>query len=179
LAAERPEELVARQLRERLGTAALAERLVALLSDRGLTVAVAEGDTGGLIGHLLTEVPGSSRCFLGGVVAYANAAKTSLLEVSDATLRDFGAVSVEAASAMALGVRRLFDSDIGLGVTGIAGPGGATAAKPAGLACIVVAGRSGRVLGCEERWQGNRGENKRRSAARALALVAEFLAADT
>src|SRR3972149_5752633 len=96
-----------------------SERVIRLLTQRRLTLAVAESCTGGLIGHLLTEVPGSSQAFLGGVVAYHNQAKTAILGVGEALLEREGAVSEAVARAMAEGVRRLFGADIGLAVTGI------------------------------------------------------------
>src|ERR1044071_471640 len=92
-----------------------------LLLQRHLTLAVAESCTGGLIGHRITNVPGSSDYFLGGVISYAYDAKERLLGVSHATLYDFGAVSEQTAREMARGARRALGADIGIAVTGIAG----------------------------------------------------------
>ena len=154
-----------------------AERVVRTLNARGGTLAVAESCTGGLIGHLLTGVPGSSRCFRGGVIAYANAAKVALLGVPEALLRQHGGVSSAVAMAMAAGVRERLDADIGLAVTGIAGPSGGTPAKPVGLVYLALAGRDGRAVSSERIWTGDREANKAESAQAALRLIEEFLQA--
>jgi len=114
-----------------------------LLAGRGLTVSVAESCTGGLIGERFTNVPGSSSYFLGGVVAYSDALKIDLLSVSPDTIAEFGAVSAQTAGAMAAGIRRRTGSTLGLAVTGIAGPGGATADKPVGLVFLGLADAGG------------------------------------
>src|SRR5574341_1389576 len=101
-----------------------------ILTQRGLTLAAAESCTGGLVSHRLTDVPGSSVYFLGGIVAYANQAKIELLGVKESTLASHGAVSQEAVLEMALGVRQALHADIGVATSGIAGPGGATPSKP-------------------------------------------------
>lgn len=116
----------------------LEEVVGRLLVRAGRTVAVAESCTGGLLGHRLTNVPGSSAYFRGGVVAYANDAKIALLGVEEAVLKAHGAVSEQAAESMARGVLRVLGADIGLAVTGIAGPSGGSPEKPVGrvyLAC--------------------------------------------
>lgn len=137
-------------LRERLGDAVYAtgdtgmEEVVGeLLRRADLTLAVAESCTGGLIGHRITDVPGSSAYFLLGIVAYSNDAKRQLLSVSADTLEEFGAVSTQAAEAMAEGVRRRAGADLGLATTGIAGPGGGTPEKPVGTVCIALAWEGG------------------------------------
>lgn len=150
-------------------------RVVRLLAERGLTLAVAESCTGGLIGHLLTNVPGSSRCFIGGVAAYHGRAKTVLLGVPEETLRTYGGVSEEAALAMAAGVRERLNADIGIGVTGIAGPAGGTEAKPVGLVYLALVARDGTKVSVREVWDGERESNKARSAERALRLIEEHL----
>jgi nicotinamide-nucleotide amidase len=109
-----------------------------LLRRAGSTIAVAESCTGGLIGHRLTDVPGSSAYFVADVVAYSNAAKQSLLGVSPTALEQHGAVSREVAEEMARGVRRRLDATIGLATTGIAGPDGGTPDKPVGTVCIAI-----------------------------------------
>ena len=104
-----------------------------MLRDRGLTLAVAESCTGGLICHRLTQVPGCSGYFLGGAIAYSNAVKIALLGVAAKTLARDGAVSRRTAREMARGARRAFEADAAVAVTGIAGPGGGSKAKPVGL----------------------------------------------
>lgn len=133
-------------VRERLGAAiyaaddvGLEEVVVRQLAERELTLAAAESCTGGLIGHRITDVPGSSAVFLLGVVAYANEAKLRLLGVSDATLSAHGAVSTQTAEEMAVGVRRASGADLGVSTTGIAGPGGGSEEKPVGTVCVGLA----------------------------------------
>jgi PncC family amidohydrolase len=150
------------------------EDVLQALARRNLTLAVAEGDTGGLLLERLTAVPGSSAVVLGGVVAYADALKCQLLEVPPELLREHGAVSAAAVEAMAAGVRRLAGADIGLATTGIAGPHGATPTKPVGLAYVAAASAQ-RVLVREHRWQGDRQANRESSAAAAAALLEELL----
>ena len=145
-----------------------------LLIQHKLTLAVAESCTGGLIGHRLTNVPGSSAYFLGGVVAYAYDAKEHLLGVSHNTLYEFGAVSEPTARAMARGVRRVVGADVGVSVTGIAGPGGGMPGKPVGLTWIALSARD--VERAEHYvWDGDRITNKEQSAEAALAMVKEYL----
>ena len=109
-----------------------------LLKEKHLTVAIAESCTGGLVSAAITDVPGASELFGCGVCAYSNDIKQKLLGVRAETLEDFGAVSDQTAREMAAGVRALSGADIGIAVTGIAGPGGATDEKPAGLVCFAV-----------------------------------------
>jgi PncC family amidohydrolase len=149
-------------------------RLSALLRQRGLHLAVAESCTGGLIGHHLTNVPGSSDYFLGGVIAYANEAKMHLLGVTRETLEQFGAVSKETVLEMATGVRRLLAADIGVSVSGIAGPGGGTPVKPVGLVWIGLS-TSEKSLGWSYQWSGDRLQVKEQAAEQALRLLADFL----
>jgi nicotinamide-nucleotide amidase len=152
-----------------LGTAELAlEALVGrLLNERRLTLAVAESCTGGLIGHRLTEVPGSSDYFLGGVVSYSNEAKKDLLRVPAAVLAQQGAVSPETARDMARGVRAVFHADIGLAVTGIAGPSGGSREKPVGTVFIGLADDAGEDV-WHYQFHGNRCEIKTLTAEMAL-----------
>jgi nicotinamide-nucleotide amidase len=117
----------------------LAEVVGELLRERGATLATAESCTGGMIGEKLTEIPGSSDYYLGGVVAYANSAKSGLLGVPESLIREHGAVSGEVAEAMAEGARRGLGSDYGVAVTGIAGPGGGSPEKPVGTLWVAVA----------------------------------------
>jgi len=144
------------------------------LRERGLTLAVAESCTGGLIGHLITQVPGSSTYFLGGVIAYANEVKERLLGVRPTTLAEHGAVSPQTALEMARGVRRALQADLGLAVTGIAGPSGGTPHKPVGLVYVALAAPEGAWVE-EHRWQGDRPTNKPLSAHAALDLLRRYL----
>ena len=114
----------------------LEEQVGELLSQRGWTLAVAESCTGGLLGHRITNVSGSSAYFEGGIISYSNEAKEAVLAVPREILIEHGAVSRETALAMARGARRVLGTDLAVSVTGIAGPGGATAEKPVGLAYI-------------------------------------------
>lgn len=148
------------------------ERLGAGLAARGLTLATAESCTGGLVAHRLTSVAGSSAYFLGGVVAYSNELKVALLGVSEQVLREHGAVSAECARAMAEGVRARTGAALGLATTGIAGPGGATLAKPVGLVYIGCATPEGTVVR-EHHFPGDRLANIRASAQAALDLAME------
>jgi PncC family amidohydrolase len=145
-----------------------------LLRQHQATLATAESCTGGLIGHLLTNVSGSSDYYLGGVIAYANQVKCETLGVRAETLAHAGAVSRDAALQMAHGVRRLLGTDYALSVTGIAGPTGGTPDKPVGLTFIALVGPE--VERCERRvWTYDRLGNKQATARRALQMLIECL----
>jgi PncC family amidohydrolase len=152
----------------------IAERVGGLLREAGLTIAVAESCTGGLLGSRMTAIPGSSDYFLGGVIAYSNEAKVSLLQVSSELLGRVGAVSEEVAVTMARQVRRLFRADIGIGITGIAGPTGYGAGKPVGLVYVAL---SGADRGWCERhvFASDRAGNRQRSAEAALEMIKRFV----
>ncbi|UCC68923.1 MAG: competence/damage-inducible protein A [Armatimonadota bacterium] len=141
-----------------------------LLRAGRLTLAAAESCTGGLIGHRLTNVPGSSEYFLGSLVTYSNEAKVALLRVPEEMIQRHGAVSAETARAMAEGAREACGADLGLSVTGIAGPTGGTAAKPVGLTYVGLAG-AGETAGEEYRLRGNRAMVKERAAQAALYVL--------
>lgn len=153
-----------------------ARTVASLLSETGRTLAVAESCTGGLITHLLTEVPGISVSLLMGVVAYSNDAKISRLGVPAATIREHAAVSQEVALAMASGVRKAASSDIGIGVTGIAGPSGGSREKPVGLVYIAFSG-PGVGYAREFHFDGDRSEIKEKAAAAALNMIKDKLSA--
>lgn len=141
-----------------------------LLEARGATVAVGESCTGGLLGGAITDVPGSSAWFRGGLVCYADDLKASLAGVPETLLREHGAVSEETARALAAGARRACGATFGLGVTGIAGPGGGTDAKPVGLVHLALDdGASGRAVRLD--WPGDRDLIRRRAVAVALDLL--------
>jgi PncC family amidohydrolase len=150
--------------------AELAERLRARCVALGLTVATAESCTGGLVAHLLTEVPGSSAYLRGGIVAYADDVKRALLGVSSEVLEAHGAVSAQVALAMAEGARERLATDLGVGVTGVAGPSGGSDEKPVGLVYVAVAGLGSPVVR-RFLWSGDRSANKRDSAAAAIELL--------
>lgn len=152
----------------------LVDDLAAALLERRATVATAESCTGGLLGKRLTDLPGSSRWYLGGVVAYANEAKMDLLGVDAGLLMEEGAVSGAVASAMAEGAMRRLKSSAGIGITGVAGPGGGSEEKPVGTVWIGVAvgGRSTAVL---HHFPGNRDDIRERSAQAAVQQLLRML----
>jgi nicotinamide-nucleotide amidase len=145
-----------------------------LLRRRKKTLAVAESCSGGLISHRLTNVPGSSEYFLEGAVAYSNAAKVDLLAVPSGLIERYGAVSLQVARAMARGIRIRARADLGLAVTGIAGPSGGTAAKPVGLVYTALAWRDGTEVR-ENLFLGMREQVKFQSSQKALDMVRRHL----
>lgn len=152
--------------------ATLEEQLGALLDEKNLTLAAAESCTGGLVSHRMTNIAGSSSYFLGGIVAYCNAAKTALLAVRPETLRQHGAVSEATAREMARGACAALGADMAFSITGIAGPGGGSPEKPVGLTWIGICSPAGdqahRFV-----WNGSRLDNKIYSADAALTLLLE------
>lgn len=170
-------ESAVRMVRDGLGDHIFAEERIDLpavvarrLGERKATLATAESCTGGLIGHRLTNLSGSSAWYLGGVVSYANESKVRELGVPAATISQHGAVSEETARAMAEGVRSRFGSDFGLAVTGIAGPTGGTPEKPVGMVWLAVADAGG-TTSQAHRWNGSREVNKEWAAQYALDLL--------
>jgi PncC family amidohydrolase len=149
-------------------------KVAQLMLQHKLTLVTAESCTGGLIGHLLTNVPGSSQYFLGGLVTYADEMKHSLIAVRAGTLEEHGAVSAEVAKEMAYGVRLNLIGDIGLSVTGIAGPGGATEGKPVGLTYVGISTPDVHEA-YEFRWDGDREANKLASARAAIQVLLDHL----
>jgi nicotinamide-nucleotide amidase len=175
-------ERTVRAIRENLGELVYAEGADTMeevvgrvLAARKMTIAVAESCTGGLIGHRLTQVPGSSNYLDRVLVCYSNEAKMELLGVPKAVLERHGAVSSEVAAAMARGGRERSRTDVGLSVTGIAGPGGATAQKPVGLVYVGLDARGTGLLAREFRFHGPRDAIKMRAAQAALNLVRQWL----
>ena len=143
------------------------------LLEQHKTLAFAESCTGGLASSLVTDVAGSSEYLIGSAVTYTNEAKHKLLEVQEATLTNYGAVSEQTACEMAQGVRKLFGSDFGVGITGNAGPGGSEG-KPVGL--VYIAGATGKEVYCKEYlFTADRIENKLRIALTAISMVIDKL----
>jgi PncC family amidohydrolase len=143
------------------------------LRQRRLKIAVAESCTGGLLAAALTELPGSSESFLGGMVTYANSAKIDVLGVDDAMIRAHGAVSAEVAAQMARGAITVFGADVGIGVTGVAGPD-SEGDKPAGLTFIGAQNADRRVVR-EYNWTGDRAFNRAASVEAAIELAIEIV----
>jgi nicotinamide-nucleotide amidase len=169
------------ELRRRLGRfiygldkTTLEEAVVRDLIQRGQTLACAESCTGGQLGGRLTAIPGSSAAFLGGVISYSNEAKVQLLGVSRDLLEAHGAVSAEVAQAMAVGARERLGADIGVSITGVAGPEGGTAEKPVGLVYVGLATASG-VTARQNQFIGIREDVRRRSTQVALQMIRETL----
>lgn len=154
-----------------------------LLKQNGVYLVTAESCTGGQVGDRITNLPGSSDYYLGGVITYSNASKTVLLGVDESVIQKFGAVSQPTVLAMAQGVRQLFASQahgrplIGLSTSGIAGPGGGTPEKPVGLAWIGLSTPTGNHA-WEVRFSGSRLENKAGTAQQALEKLLEYLSKD-
>ncbi len=174
-----------RRIRERLGSYIFAagnetmEQVVGgVLTRERLRLSVAESCTGGLIGHRLTGVPGSSDYFMGGVVAYSDDVKIRLLGVLPRTLERFGAVSDAAVREMAAGIRKTMNTDLGLAVTGIAGPGGGRKGKPVGTVFFGLAARD-QVLASRYRFGGDREQVKRNASMMGLDWVRRFLNGDS
>lgn len=167
------------QIKEILGSvvygvdvSSLEEVVVKGLIERGLTISTAESCTGGLMGKRLTDISGSSACYLGGAVTYSNEMKIKMLGVSPKTLEDFGAVSAETAMEMARGVRKLTGADIGISTTGVAGPGGGSDKKPVGTVYIGLSAEGvDKVIKPELRPTSSRQRIRNSSASSAFDLV--------
>lgn len=145
-----------------------------LLRQKGLTLGLVESATGGLISHLITNVPGSSDYYQGSVTAYSNEVKMKVVGVKKETINKYGAVSPQVVEEMAEGGRKILAADICLADTGIAGPGGATPPKPLGLFCIGLSHPKG-TYSQQHNFQGNREQNKRSAAEAALSWLKEYL----
>jgi len=152
----------------------LAQEVGNLLCQKGLTLGVVESATGGLISHLITNVPGSSDYYKGSVTAYSNEVKIKVVGVKEATINKYGAVSYQVAEEMARGGRKILATDICLADTGIAGPGGGTPEKLAGLFYIGLSHEAG-TYSWKYNFQGNREQNKLDAAEGALAGLKEYL----
>jgi len=145
-----------------------------LLRQKGLTLGVIESATGGLISHLITNVPGSSDYYKGSVTAYSNEIKIKVVGVREATISQYGAVSSQVAEEMAEGGRKALNVDICLADTGIAGPGGATQGKPVGLFYIGLSHQA-RTSSQKHIFQGDRDQNKKDAVEVALNWLMEYL----
>lgn len=178
---DRIEELIRKKLGVAVfatGEESMAEIVGRLLVKKGLCVSVAESCTGGLIGHLLTAIPGSSRYFLGGIVSYSNDAKKELLGVRAGTLKQEGAVSNKTAEEMAESIRRRLHADLGVAVSGIAGPDGGSKEKPVGTVHFALASAQ-ETLSQGYRFGGNRAAVKRNSATMALDWIRRYVTGNT
>lgn len=157
-------------------SSALEEQIGTLLRKHGKTISIAESCTGGFISHRITNVPRSSNYYNCSVIAYSNQSKITILHVSPETLKKFGAVSRQTAIEMAQGIKQVSGSDLGLAVTGIAGPGGGTPEKTVGLVYICLA--SDESVVCEEfRFKGKRREIKFQASEAALQMIKKHVQA--
>ena len=152
----------------------VSEEVAGLLIKKGKTISIAESCTGGLMSYMITATPGISAAFWGSVVAYNNESKRDLVGVSESIIQEYGAVSIQSVEGMARAIRKRSGTDLGIGITGIAGPGGATPEKPVGFVCIAVATQEG-VHSREHRFHGNRELIQRKAAEAAFTLVHEIL----
>lgn len=152
----------------------LEVRVGGLLRQRGLRLAAAESCTGGLVGHRITNIPGSSTYYMGSITAYAYEAKVRLLGVKWETLEAYGAVSSQVVSEMATGVRRAMAADIGIAISGIAGPGGGTPEKPVGLVCFALSD-SDRIWTSKQHFPGDRVDVKKQAADYILQHLITYL----
>ena len=152
----------------------LEQEVGSLLRQKGLTLGVVESATGGLISHLITNVPGSSDYYKGSVTAYSDEVKIKIIGVKEDTINKYGAVSYQVAEEMAQGGRKILAADICLADTGIAGPGGAALEKPVGLFYVGLSHKAG-TCSQKHNFQGNREQNKRNTAEAALGLLKEYL----
>lgn len=179
--AQEPTDMVADKIKDRLKDYLVTERDISLeqyiveeLGKKGLTLSVAESCTGGRLGNIITDVPGSSEVFVGGVIAYSNTMKMDMLGVDNNLLTKHGAVSKEAAAQMAKGVRELTASDIGVAITGIAGPGGAVRGKPVGLVFMHLHAADD-SFGIYQVFPGDRNVVKTRTVNYTLNLIKQYL----
>ncbi len=155
----------------------LIESLAALLVEQGSTIGTVESATGGLISHLITDIPGSSNFFSGSIISYSNEIKSNIVGVAPANLARYGAVSAVVAEEMAAGGRRLLGVDFCLSDTGIAGPGGGSPDKPVGLFYLGLSCQEG-TFSREYHFSGDRTENKQAAARAALGWLKDFLSGE-
>ena len=152
----------------------LLKEVADLLKSQGKTVAVAESCTGGLISKMLTDIPGSSKYFILGIVAYSNQAKMQLLSIPKSIISRYGAVSKQAAQKMSQNVRKLAKTDFGIAITGIAGPGGGSKEKPVGTVYIAIDCTSRQT--CKKfQFKGTRTSIRKKAALESLKLLKQCL----
>jgi PncC family amidohydrolase len=151
-----------------------AERIGELLAAKKLTISICESCTGGMLCAAITSAPGSSRYFLGGIIAYSNTVKIGIVDINRSALEDHGAVSALIARRMALGVKKKMKSDVGVGITGIAGPGGGSKSKPVGTVYIALAVRR-KTFVKRHLFKGNREAIRRAACEQTFILLEEIL----
>ncbi|MFH1656019.1 MAG: CinA family protein [Candidatus Omnitrophota bacterium] len=152
----------------------LEKALAKILTKKRKTLSVAESCTGGLISNRLTNIPGSSKYFKAGIIAYSNEVKIRQLKIPSRIIKQKGAVSKEVATYMARNIRKITKSDFGLGITGIAGPTGGTKTKPTGLVYIALSSRQ-KQINRKYNFKGKRNLIKRKSSTAAIKLLKDFL----
>ena len=151
-----------------------AAKIIDIMREKKLTLGTVESATGGLISHLITNIPGSSDVFQGSIISYSNEIKMKIVGVKAETLKKYGAVSARAAEDMADGGRKVLGVDICVADTGIAGPGGAVPGKPVGLFYLGLANKDG-TFSRKHLFKGTRAENKQQAAQTALMGVKDYL----
>ncbi|MCJ7769714.1 MAG: CinA family protein [Dehalococcoidales bacterium] len=152
----------------------LEQEIGELLRQKGLTLGLVESASGGLVSHLITNVPGSSDYYKGSITAYSNQVKINLVGVMEETIKKYGALSPQVAEEMAKGGKKVLNADICLADTGIAGPGGATKDKQVGLFYVGLSHRAG-TFSRKHNFKGNRRQNKQASAEAVLSWLREYL----
>lgn len=153
----------------------LEKKIISQCTDQGWRLSTAESCTGGLLSHILTNVPGSSAVFYGGFIVYDNQAKVNFLKIDPLFLEEHGAVSQEVVEVMAKQSQQISESDIAVAITGIAGPSGATPEKPVGLVYIAIA-LLDKIHVFKEHFSGGRQDIKQQTAAKALTLLWDLIA---
>jgi PncC family amidohydrolase len=152
----------------------LSKSIAKILLKKKLTLSICESCTGGMLGSIITSVPGSSKYFRGGIIAYSNEVKRKIVGVKPDTLRKYGAVSAIVAQEMAKGVRQKLKTAIGIGITGIAGPKGGSKKKPVGLVYIAISQKR-RIIVRRHQFKGNREKVRKRACEEALSLLKYFV----
>lgn len=151
-----------------------AKRLLKILKEKKLTLSIAESCSGGLLSNLITDIPGSSRAFLLGIISYSNSSKCKILKIPQRIIKDSGAVSKSAAGRMSENVRKLGNSSLGIGITGIAGPGGGSKKKPVGTVFIAICSIR-KTITRKFLFRGTRLKIKGRAVREALKMLLEFI----